>query len=270
MKTPAALLLALLPIATMAQAVIVDFDRPPDEASLQHMERHGTAYQKQQARAYRHQAQMDALLRQRGLPTRQERMQASMAAAAEREKTLPAAGLPTFSHLLLQMQAALKEVPMHLAETLRLNAPAHLSAPLTRQPLLEAGCTLAASTPSGVELRAGGLNGNRSLYRCDGFYLMAYEWDYSQPLRGGVTIDASGYEKHPGSQRYKVREMSFPTPSGATETMLSWISPGYQMRFEVYTPAGRPQFSPQLDRLAALIEAVAARQIAEPGTGEQD
>lgn len=269
MKTVAALMLALLPAAAMAQAVIVDFDRPPDEATLQHMERNGTAYQKQQAQTYRHQARMDALMRQRGLPTRQQRMQASMAQAAQREAALPAvAGIPTFNHLLLQMQAALKEVPMHLADTLRLNAPAHLSAPLTRQPLLQEGCTLAASTPSGVALRAGGLNGNRSLYRCDGFYLMAYEWDYSQPMRGGVTLDASGYEKRPGSQRYKVRELSFPTATGATETMLSWISPGYQIQFDVYTPAGRPQFSPQLDRLAALIEAVAARQPAEPGTGE--
>ncbi|PJK08069.1 hypothetical protein CO608_09465 [Lysobacteraceae bacterium NML08-0793] len=257
MKTTFILMLALLPAVGMAQAVIVDFSNPPNEASLQQLERDGTPYQKQQAQAYRHQAQKDALQAARGLPTLQQRKQASMAAQAD-GKALPERA-PAFDVMLARLQEALQTMPAHMAEISRLTNAAQLPAPLTRQPLLDEGCTLAASTPSGVELRAGGLNGSRSLYRCEGFYLMAYEWDYSRPLRGQVTIDASGYEKHPGSDRYKVREMTFPSASGSVETMLSWISPSYEIRLDVYTPAGRPQYAAQLDRLTALLETLATR-----------
>ena len=263
MKTVAALMLALLPAVGMAQAVIVDLGNPPDEASLQQMERDGTPYQKQQARAYRHQAQKDALLAARGLPTLQQRKQASMAAQADGK--MQPSRYPAFTSILTHMQGALQELPMRLTQAVTAAPP---PVPLTRQPLQAEGCTLAASTPSGVELRAGGLNGSRSLYRCEGFYLMAYEWDYSHPLRGQVTIDASGYKKHPGSDRYKVREMTFPSGSGSVETMLSWISPGYEIRLDVYTPAGRPQFSAQLDRLTALLETLAARKQAASPAGQ--
>lgn len=254
MKTTFILMLALLPAVGMAQAVIVDFSNPPNEATLQQLERDGTPYQKQQAQAYRHQAQKDALLAARGLPTLQQRKQASMAAQADGK--MQPSRYPAFTSILTHMQGALQELPMRLTQAVTAAPP---PVPLTRQPLQAEGCTLAASTPSGVELRAGGLNGSRSLYRCEGFYLMAYEWDYSRPLRGQVTIDASGYEKHPGSDRYKVREMTFPSASGSVETMLSWISPSYEIRLDVYTPAGRPQYAAQLDQLTALLETLATR-----------
>ncbi|MDO4708907.1 MAG: hypothetical protein Q4B94_03675 [Pseudomonadota bacterium] len=266
MKPLAALMLALLPAAAMAQAVIVDFSNPPDEASLQQMERDGTPYQKQQVQAYRHQARRDAMMAARGLPTLQQRKQASMATQAD-DKALPER-VPAFDVMLAGLQEALQTMPAPMAEISRLTDAAQLPTPLTRQPLLDEGCTLALSMPSGRELRAGGLNGSRSLYRCEGFYLMAYEWDYSRPLRGRVTIDASGYEKHPGSDRYKVREMTFPSGSGSVETMLSWISPGYEIRLDVYTPAGRPQYAAQLDRLTALLETLAARKQAASLAGQ--
>ncbi|PJK03232.1 hypothetical protein CO615_01400 [Lysobacteraceae bacterium NML75-0749] len=266
MKPLSALMFALLPATTMAQAVIVDFSNPPDEATLQQLERDGTPYQKQQAQAYRRQARRDAMMAARGLPTLQQRKQASMAAQAD-AKALPER-LPAFDAMLARLQEAMQNMPAPMAEISRSADAAKLPTPLTRQPLLDQGCTLAFSTPSGVELRAGGLNGNLSLYRCENFYLLAHEWDYSHPLRGQVTIDASGYEKQPGSDRYKVREMTFPSGSGSVETMLSWISPGYEIRLDVYTPAGRPQYAAQLDRLTALLETLAARKQAASPTGQ--
>ncbi|PJK08734.1 hypothetical protein CO610_04825 [Lysobacteraceae bacterium NML95-0200] len=265
MKPLAALMLALLPATGMAQAVIVDFSNPPDEATLQQMERNGTPYQKQQAQAYRRQAQKDALLAARGLPTLQQRKQASMAAQAD-GNTLPER-FPAFDAMLARLQEALQNMPAPMAEISKFADGAKLPTPLTRQPLLDEGCALALSMPSGRELREGGLNGNLSLYRCENFHLLAYEWDYSRPLRGRVTIDASGHEKHPDG-RYKVREMTFPSGSGSVETMLSWISPGYEIRLDVYTPAGRPQYAAQLDRLTALLETLAARKQAASPTGQ--
>lgn len=61
---------------------------------------------------------------------------------------------------------------------------------------------------------------------------------------------------------------TFPSGSGSVETMLSWISPGYEIRLDVYTPAGRPQFSAQLDRLTALLETLAARKQAASLAGQ--
>lgn len=226
----------------MAQALIADFSQPPDEATLQQMERNGTPYQKQQAQVYRQQARKGALMAARGLPER----------------------FASFETMLAQLQQALQDMPAHMAAIARQANAERQPEPLTRQPLLDEGCTLALSTPAGVELREGGLNGNLSLYRCEDLHLLAHEYDFSRPMRVRVVLDAQGYEKHPGSERYKVREMAFPARSGELETMLSWISPGYEIRLHVYTPAGRPQFADRLDRLAALLEAVAAQRAAQP------
>lgn len=257
-----AALCCLLPITGISQALIVDFSHPPDEATLQQMEREGTPEQRQQAQAYRRHSRMEAQRAAHGLPTRQQRMRADMAAQAD------GSGLPdrfaSFEAMLTQLQQALQRKPTHMAEGAKQADIPEQLAPLTRQPLLDKGCALALSTPAGVELREGGLNGNLSLYRCEDFHILAHEYDFSRPMRARIVLDAQGHEKHPGTERYKVREMSFPARSGELETMLSWISPGYEIRLNIYTPAGRAQFAPQLDQLTALLETVAAERATRP------
>jgi len=152
-----------------------------------------------------------------------ERVEAHMQAMQQR-RPRPPQSLPSFDDI----KQSFEQARLFLA-----NQPPGIPEPLTHPLLLQHGCDLVAKSPSGVELRGGGLHGISALYQCRDGYVQVYEYDYTRPMTQVEGVIDDDYARDPQANLYTVK--AFRTErDGRTRTALRWINPHWQILLEVY------------------------------------
>jgi len=124
--------------------------------------------------------------------------------------------------------------------------------------LLNNRCELALRFPSGIKKKSGGLHGTGTLYQCLDAYVVAYEYDYKEPLTQVEGVIDDEYANDPDGHRLTVK-MFKTEVDGKVQLVFRWINPWYKIRLEVY-----PEFESQsvVDAYRGVV-ATAARSVLE-------
>lgn len=126
----------------------------------------------------------------------------------------------------------------------------------SRPAILKLNCSLANEAPSGVERKAGGLNGVMSVYSCGPSYVVTYENNYDQPLTQRVKVyddDFAGRSAHD----VPLIKVSQRTSQGTRLTRLRWLNPSNEISYEVYTDLSKASDSLLEDQLKAALNTTA-------------
>jgi len=106
--------------------------------------------------------------------------------------------------------------------------------PVSHPLLLNNGCTLALQFPSGVEKQSGGRHGTGGLYQCVDAYVIAYEYDYTEPLAQIEGVVDDEYANDPEGNRLTVKMFRSEAADGKVQLAFRWINPWHKIRLEVY------------------------------------
>ncbi len=145
--------------------------------------------------------------------------------AASARQPAPEAGFPSLKQIIAGMQTG------RIMAGLAGQAPTYQSP--SRPAIEQLGCHLAGEAPSGVERKAGGLNGVMSVYACGSKYVVTYEYDYSVALTQRVVVVDDDFAQHtdPRTPLIKTRVVT----RGETRlTAMRWLNPRNEIRYEVY------------------------------------
>ncbi|GEM_PF-3596874 len=136
----------------------------------------------------------------------------------------------------------------------------------SRSSILALGCELAGETPSGVQTKAGPMNGVQSIYLCPDLYLIVQELDYNQPLTQRITLFDDEYAADPVRHLRRITQHD-KRDETRRRTRWRWINHFYEIQYILHTDTANGDAAALTAALRASMEHAIDQALARVPTG---